>query len=94
MGEQPWKQMLDVPVPETVFRTSFAGAGGDNRYQGLHEKRQYQLFEVMSGTEQEILGRSVIMRPYLRQFVEKYHTWMVRLHVASIAVSGVIILMQ
>ena len=44
----------------------------------------------MKGAEQEIVGRSVIMRPYLWQFVEKYHTWMVRLHSKSMAVSGII----
>ncbi len=25
-----------------------------------------------------IVGRNVILRPYLRMFVEKYHAWMVR----------------
>ena len=47
------------------------------------------MFKAMKGPEQEIVGRSVIMRPYLRQFVKKYHTWMVRLQNRSIAVSDI-----
>ncbi len=31
----------------------------------------------MQGVQEEIIGQTVIMRPYLRQFVEKYHSWMV-----------------
>ena len=44
----------------------------------------------MKGTEEEIIGRSVIMRPYLRQFVEKYHKWMVRLNVEQHADFGMV----
>ena len=31
----------------------------------------------MQGVKDEIVGQIVILRPYLRQFVEKYHSWMV-----------------
>lgn len=40
MDEQPWKQLQDMTVPETIFRISFAGAGGDIRYSELHERGQ------------------------------------------------------
>lgn len=33
--------------------------------------------ESMQGVQEEIVGDSVVLRPYLRQFVEKYHSWMV-----------------
>ena len=41
----------------------------------------------MQGAQVEIFGQAVILRPYLRHFVEKYHSWMVRLwhgtHIAN-----------
>lgn len=33
----------------------------------------------MQGAQVEIAGQTVVLRPYLRHFVEKYHSWMVRL---------------
>ena len=33
--------------------------------------------ESMQGCQEEIVGHTVLLRPYLRRFVEKYHSWMV-----------------
>ena len=46
--------------------------------QSLGEGQRAGTHGGMEGADEDFAGQTVVMRPYLRMFVEKYHAWMVR----------------